>query len=286
MVKQRELFKISALVLIILISVVCNSCAQATEEETLRKGVDLTRHDKFDEAIAEFNKIITDNPKSANAVDKDNEQKHGADVKRMEAQGIKVTEKDGAIEINTGAAIFTVSKNNLLVETAVLLEPRMISKLGPREIPLWSKGGNYAYLIDNQGRMAKCAGAKAEIELSTLKSGPMRYVIRTEGWYVTDQGERVARGIARMSFFAGSAMVELSHTLVFTEDTNKIWVRDYGIEAPVPGGAHSLATFDVSKAFDEIVKTVELKRGESVGMLQGDFPHFAETNSHFSLARN
>jgi len=200
----------------------------------------------------------------------------GTDVKRTEAQGIKVAEKDGAIEINTGAAVFTVSKDSLLVETAALL--------APRKITLWGKGGNYAYLIDNQGRTAKCAGGKAEIELSTLKSGPLRYVIRTEGWYVTDRGERVARGVARMSFFAGSAMIQISHTLIFTEDTNKIWVRDYGIMAPVSPGSSSLATFDVSKAFDKNARTVELKQGQSASMVQDDFPHFANTESHFSLS--
>lgn len=67
MLKQRKLFKISAPVLIILISVVCSSYAQTTEEETLRKGVDLARHEKLDEALAEFNKVIAADPKSANA---------------------------------------------------------------------------------------------------------------------------------------------------------------------------------------------------------------------------
>jgi len=43
----------------------CNGYAQTAEEETLKKGVDLIRHDKFDEAIAEFDKVIAANPKSA-----------------------------------------------------------------------------------------------------------------------------------------------------------------------------------------------------------------------------
>ena len=38
-----------------------------TEDEALKKGTSLVRHDKFDEAIAEFNKVIAADPKSASA---------------------------------------------------------------------------------------------------------------------------------------------------------------------------------------------------------------------------
>ncbi|MCX5678944.1 MAG: tetratricopeptide repeat protein [Candidatus Omnitrophica bacterium] len=59
---------ISRVLIIVMLSlVVCNSYAQTAEEEALKKGVDLIRHDKFDEAIAEFNNVITVNPKSTSA---------------------------------------------------------------------------------------------------------------------------------------------------------------------------------------------------------------------------
>ncbi|MBM4081968.1 MAG: hypothetical protein FJ278_19840, partial [Planctomycetes bacterium] len=200
----------------------------------------------------------------------------GPAVRRGPAKGIAVTEKDGQVLVDTGAARFTVTKDNLLVNGAVLT--------GERTQPLWAAGEQQAYLIDNQGRRAVCAGQGAEIELRTLKAGPLRCALRTEGWYVTDQGERVARGIARMTFFAGSAMVEVSHTLVFTEDTNRLWVRDYGIETRLRASGVAKATFDVAKQFDTTVQSVALKPGESARMMQDDFPHFAERNSHFSLS--
>ncbi len=202
----------------------------------------------------------------------------GPDVKRADATGITLTEKDGALEINTGAAVFTVSKANLLADSARLLD-------GRDGIALWGTGEAAAYLIDNQGRTATCAGDKAEIQRTMLKPGPLRCVVRTEGWYVTEQGERVARGIARMSFFANSTMVQISHTLVLTEDTNKLWVRDYGLDVPMRTLAPAQATFDTAKTFDETVKVVDLKPGDTASMMQDDFPHFLETGSHFSLAQ-
>ena len=55
------------LTIIILSLIVCNGYTQTAEDESIKKGTDLIRHDKFDEAIIEFNKVITVNPKSAAA---------------------------------------------------------------------------------------------------------------------------------------------------------------------------------------------------------------------------
>ena len=62
------MLKISALTLMILASVICGSYAQTpgSEDEALKKGIDYGRHDKYDEAIAEFNNALKINPNSAN----------------------------------------------------------------------------------------------------------------------------------------------------------------------------------------------------------------------------
>jgi len=67
MFKRMSLVMTIAVIVIILSSIVYNCCAQTTEDEALKKGVDLIRHDKFDEAIAEFNSVVATDPKSASA---------------------------------------------------------------------------------------------------------------------------------------------------------------------------------------------------------------------------
>lgn len=200
---------------------------------------------------------------------------YGPAVTRAAATGIALTEKGDDLVVDTGAAVFTFSRANLLPDTGRLAGGTV----------LWGPGEATAYLIDNQGRRALCGGAAAAVERRVLKRGPLRCVVRTEGWYVTSQGERVARGSARLSFFAGSAMVQVSHTLVLTEDTNAVWVRDYGLEFSLRAVAPTAATFDVDKAFDAAVRSVSLTPGEAVSMLQDDYPHFLETGSHFALTR-
>ena len=67
MVKKIGPISISVLTIFMLSLAVCNGHAQTTEDESMKKGVDLVRHDKFDEAIAEFNNVISVNPKLTSA---------------------------------------------------------------------------------------------------------------------------------------------------------------------------------------------------------------------------
>ena len=67
MLKQIGLIIGRALIIIMLSLVACNSYTQTTEEEAIKKDVDLIRHDKFDEAIAEFNNAIATNHSSPSA---------------------------------------------------------------------------------------------------------------------------------------------------------------------------------------------------------------------------
>ena len=67
MLRLKGAATIGVLTIMILSLTVCNGYAQPAEEEGMKKGADLIRHDKFDEAIAEFNKVIAADPKSAAA---------------------------------------------------------------------------------------------------------------------------------------------------------------------------------------------------------------------------
>ena len=67
MLRLKGVVIIWALTIIILSLTVYNGYSQSAEEEHMKKGTDLIRHDKFDEAITEFNKVIETNPKSAPA---------------------------------------------------------------------------------------------------------------------------------------------------------------------------------------------------------------------------
>lgn len=204
--------------------------------------------------------------------------KFGSDVRRSSKPRLSVERTDhGGYEIDTGKARFGLVDDALMIERA-----HVATDEGTRV--LFEDGGAGAYVVDQNGREARVTGAAAEIETRVLKEGPQRLTLRRAGWYVTEDGERLARAIVRMSFYGGSAAVKLSHTLVFTEDTNEVWFRDYGIDVPFSTDEAATARFDVSRAFaDEPVHEHALAPTESLAMLQETFPHFLSEASRFTL---
>ena len=143
---------------------------------------------------------------------------------------------DGAITVDTNAAVYEFAADRLLPESGRMGETLFLDG-----------AGDGAYLIDNHGRLARVAGADAEIDTEILKQGPVRTVVRRAGWYVTPQGERVARAKAWFYFTAGSPFVRITHSIVFTKDTNELWVRDYGLEFRTPDSPDE-AAFALSEA--------------------------------------
>lgn len=202
----------------------------------------------------------------------------GDGVRPTPEPGIRMArDAAGAVAIDTGVARFLLAPDGLMIESA---------QIGARGSPrnLWSSGGAGAYLIDNRGREARVAGPLAEVETAVLKEGPARITLRREGWYVSDGDERLARGVARMSFYAGSAAVRLSHSLIFTEDTDEVWIRDYGIEVPFVPTGEATVRFDASRKADATpVYEHALAEDETVSMTQETFPHFLSADSRFAI---
>ncbi|MFN2352526.1 MAG: hypothetical protein ABR497_11340, partial [Kiritimatiellia bacterium] len=244
--------------------------------------------------------VLTASPQGAYRVE------YGPDVSRATpAYPLTVQQTDdGAITVDTGAAVYEFLSDRLLPETA---------RMG--DTVFLSNAGDGAYLVDNQGRLARVAGELSGIETEILKQGPLRTVIRREGWYVTADGARVARAKVWFYFSAGVPYVKVTHSLIFTEDTNKLWVRDYGLEFRTPAApkeavfALSEATWadryiykgppedkekcrDLAEMFssglverEQTLFKVALDGGEAY-MLQEDYPHILDRKFQAVVARS
>lgn len=136
----------------------------------------------------------------------------------------------GQVRIDTGAATYEFASGQLL--------PNRVALGG---VAVFDGAGEGAYLVDNQGRRSRVSGPRADVTSEVVKEGSGRFVLRREGWYVTDSGERVARARAWFYFMAGSPAVRITHSLILTEDTNRLWVRDYGLELATPVRAEEVA---------------------------------------------
>jgi hypothetical protein len=86
------------------------------------------------------------------------------------------------VTVDTGAAVYEFLNDRLLPETARMGQTAFLSG-----------SGDGAYLVDNQGRLGRVAGAAAQVTNTIVKQGPSRAVLRREGWYVTENGDAAPR---------------------------------------------------------------------------------------------
>ncbi len=199
---------------------------------------------------------------------------YGPGVTRSEPDIPLVLEQKahGMLVVDTGAAVYEFLPDRLLPETA---------RLG--DTVFLANAGDGAYLVDNRGRLSRVSGASAGIETEVLKQGPVHTVLRREGWYVTEDGEQVARARVWLYFTAGTPAVRITHSLVFTEDTNEIWVRDYGLQFKTPGSPQAV-TFAMREAGEE--KLVDaVPDGDEVYLLQETYPYLLEEDSRAVVGR-
>ncbi len=204
---------------------------------------------------------------------------YGQGVKRGEYPGgLKVTRQTGGgFTVDTGKAVYRFEKDKLLPE-----EGWLVTDSGRTEI--FKGSGSGAYVIDNTGRRGVVAGFKAEIENIVLKEGPGRFVVRRSGWYVTEEGDRLGRADIWLYFSAGSPCFRMTHSLILTEDTNRVWFRDYGMEfrtAGKPGEVY----FSAGDPLKPELKKVDAGGGETY-MVQEEYPHFAEREYKAEIGRS
>jgi len=188
--------------------------------------------------------------------------------------GLRVTETPQGVTISTAGAEFFVAAQDALPTRAAM---------GGRA--LIQDAGRGAYVVDQKGRVARLGGPASAMQTRFLARGPWWTVIRKEGWYVTDQGARLARGVVWLHFHGGAASVKIVHRLILTEDTNEVWFKDIGLDFATPATGERDAAFAVSR--DAAAKPVTARLGaeDSAWMLQEDFPHFMSTASKFVVRR-
>jgi len=180
---------------------------------------------------------------------------------------MKVIHGTNGFTVDTGAALYRFDADKLLPEEGWLSS-------GGKNIQILKGSGDGAYLVDNSGRTARVAGQGAEVENEVLKEGPARLVLKRSGWYVTDVGEKIARAEVWFYFSQGVPYFKVTHSLVITEDTNRVWFKEYGLEFKTSTLPASVYCTSGEPGKEEIKKVTA--EGSDIYMLQDQYPHFAE----------
>lgn len=134
--------------------------------------------------------------------------------------------------IDTGVARYHIpAKGPLIGQLSVWKRDKEVW-----EIIIRNSGGDDLYVIDQNGREG-IAGRDQSAGQLTVESedSPLHVTLRREGGYVTVDGVNLARHITRIHFYAGEVGCRIEHTLVLTEDTDQLWLKDYGLRLRWPG---------------------------------------------------
>jgi len=131
---------------------------------------------------------------------------YGQGVTRAPRPGIRLTETDGLLVVDTGAALYTFREDPFeLARVAV------------------DRGGDGAFEaadgVAQQGRftLTDVAGTIYRLRQPEVKvelAGERRCIVRVEAPYISDEGKTWFRGIVRLIFRAGSPALQLEHTLM------------------------------------------------------------------------
>jgi hypothetical protein len=149
---------------------------------------------------------------------------------------VQVEAKAEGLEVRTGPArFFLPAKGALIREAWVDLDGD--GSWGAGELVLQNTAGDDLYLVNQAGELAVIGRDNGDGQL-TYETGEdlrgegdplVKAVVKREGWYVTEAGERMARHVTRLVFYAGSSDFKVEHALVISNDTGKVWFREYGL---------------------------------------------------------
>ncbi|MHC4871136.1 MAG: exo-rhamnogalacturonan lyase family protein [Planctomycetota bacterium] len=187
------------------------------------------------------------------------------------AGGIRITSKtDTEITVENSRAVFVLGKGP---------SPIKEIKLGGKTVAS-SAGTKGLYVIDSKGRIASAASKNETMKIES--EGPVEVCVRFEGDYVTSEGEKTARHITRVRCYYDKPFADITHTLVISTDTEKLWLKDVGWEMALTEGKGKTAWFGASAADQKVSQEVTLT--DEAYMIQESHYRFKNDKNKFSIA--
>ena len=184
---------------------------------------------------------------------------------RIEASGEQVL-------VHTGAATYTLTRGSSPIAAVQVDGKNIVS----------SEGVKGLFVTDQTGRVATAAAKGETMEIESR--GPVAACVRFEGDYRTADGQRLARHITRLEFYAGQVEAKIQHTLVLTENSNQVSFTDIGWELAVDAGSDAEACFAISR--EDPSQFVRAKPGGPANpawLLQDRHFRFQHGENHFSV---
>ncbi len=186
---------------------------------------------------------------------------YGTDVKRMDSPPISVSETAQGITVNNGVLqLRFVRERNTLIESA-MLDLDGDGDFSADEQILAPTPERASHFVTHDGTRFSTGHAVAGNVLEITDAGPMRVVIRQEGWFASDDGARMCKAIHRYYIHRDSPLVRLFTTWIITVDTDTVQFSDMGFSMPMTFGDGAPAQVD-----RRLLNAIDMS-GERFGLL-------------------
>ena len=143
---------------------------------------------------------------------------------------LRVRQSESTIEVDTGVLKCRVPKWGDALIDSLTVDGRLIARQG-RLTCIVQDGADGA--AESTPRRERFTGKLNQVTVE--QSGPVRAVLKLEGVHKAAAGSRAwLPFVVRLYFYAGSDNVRLVHTIIYSGDEQKDFIRGLGVEFAVP----------------------------------------------------
>ncbi|HMC00372.1 MAG TPA: hypothetical protein VKN14_04945, partial [Flavobacteriaceae bacterium] len=143
---------------------------------------------------------------------------------------LSISENEESIHIDTGVLQGIISKSGNKIFSSLIVDGKEISS-GSQLICIIQNGPEKE--IGVQPAKEKFVGNISKVTVE--QKGPVRSVIKLEGYHKSELGEREwLPFIVRLYFYAGQQSVKLIHTIIYDGEQEQDFIRGLGITFDIP----------------------------------------------------
>ena len=184
--------------------------------------------------------------------------------------GTMLIDRGGLLQIDNGVLRITIDKESgTLIQSVHCADREVAHDIDGR-------------IIDNHDVEFRLSPARPAIRIE--EDGPIKCVIRKEQPYVNADGRESCIQITRITVYRDQPWIQLTHTFVFTEDSNKTQLKDISIDVPLTVGELQSVAFDIMPGTaDAPAVAGKDKLGAGVYLHQGKVRRYREGTSRFEV---
>ena len=101
--------------------------------------------------------------------------------------------------------------------------------------------GLFCYMRRPGGERYTSLPEAAQPRVVIEEAGPLRAVIRVQGWHASETGVRFCPFLLRLHLFAGKPDLRVFHTFIFDQDPHEVELSTVGVRVPLALGDHRRA---------------------------------------------